>query len=411
MAFLDAGALYRGFVGGRGAGKSFVGAYDLILRAKPDRLYLASAPTYPMLEDATFRSFKEVATKVGSWAKVNLGDFRATLVNGAEVIFRSAKDPETLRGPNLSGVWLDEASLMRRSAFDICIASLREKGEQGWLGATFTPKGKKHWTYEVFGKGSPDTSLAHARTRDNPFLPPQFETAVRTQYTSALATQELEGEFVESEGYLFSRVWFSRILDQAPQGAGLQRVRFWDLAATDVKPGRDPDYTVGCLLGRERPTGLWYVLDIRRARTTPLGVEQLVRQTAEADGRDVGIVLEQEGGASGASLVSWYQRQVLAGWNVHGERPSGNKVARAQALAASAEAGNVVLVRGNWNRDFLDEVEMFPYGDHDDQVDAAAGAFNRLTQGTGLPCVIGLPPERGERRGIIDRAPPGVFRS
>ncbi|MFX4846510.1 phage terminase large subunit, partial [Acinetobacter baumannii] len=86
--------------------------------------------------------------------------------------FRSAEDPDKLRGPNLSGSWLDEASLMEREAFDICIASLREAGEQGWLSATFTPRGLTHWTYDLFGRGGrPDVELFTSRTRDNPFAP------------------------------------------------------------------------------------------------------------------------------------------------------------------------------------------------------------------------------------------------
>jgi phage terminase large subunit-like protein len=36
-------------------------------------------------------------------------------------------------------------------------------------------------------------------------------------------------------------------------------------------------------------------------------------------------------------------------------------------------------VRGAWNMDFLDEIEVFPLGKHDDQVDAAVGAFDKLT--------------------------------
>jgi phage terminase large subunit-like protein len=36
--------------------------------------------------------------------------------------------------------------------------------------------------------------------------------------------------------------------------------------------------------------------------------------------------------------------------------------------------GNVLLVLGAWKKDFLDELEVFPLGTHDDQVDAAAGS-------------------------------------
>lgn len=47
-------------------------------------------------------------------------------------------------------------------------------------------------------------------------------------------------------------------------------------------------------------------------------------------------------------------------------------------LAAQCEAGNVRLVKGAWNRDFIEELCSFPMGAHDDQCDAAAGAFNKI---------------------------------
>jgi len=53
---------------------------------------------------------------------------------------------------------------------------------------------------------------------------------------------------------------------------------------------------------------------------------------------------------------------------------------RANPVSSQAEAGNVKLVRGKWINDFLDEAELFPYGAHDDQVDAVSGAFEMLTR-------------------------------
>src|SRR5262245_44564014 len=114
---------------------------------------------------------------------------RATLPSsGAEVLFRSADDPEHLRGPNLSGCALDEASLMDRSAYDVMIGRLRQGGG-GFLRAAMTPKGRVHWTYEVFATGRPDTAMVQARSSDNPFLPEGFVERVRRQYTSAQAAQ------------------------------------------------------------------------------------------------------------------------------------------------------------------------------------------------------------------------------
>lgn len=211
LQFMESTALWRSFVGGVGSGKSFVGSLDLIRRAKPGRLYLVSAPTYTMLEDSSFRSFLDVARRLGV---VNDDGIKRSqpphinLLTGAEIIFRSTDKPDSLRGPNLSGVWMDEASLMDREAFDILIGRLREDGEMGWGTATFTPKGKLHWTYKKFGVGAPDTSLVHARSDENPFLPPAFVKKIREQYTSQQIKQELGGLFVDSGGnYYFPDSW------------------------------------------------------------------------------------------------------------------------------------------------------------------------------------------------------------
>ena len=142
------------------------------------------APTYPMLSDATFRALLGLGQELDL---IDPGEVKRSappslrLRTGAEVLFRSGDEPDRLRGPNLSGVWLDEASLMPPEAFTVAIGRLREAGEQGWLTATFTPKGRRHWTYETFATGRPDTALFRARTVDNPFLPSGFDATVRRQ--------------------------------------------------------------------------------------------------------------------------------------------------------------------------------------------------------------------------------------
>ncbi len=63
---------------------------------------------------------------------------------------------------------------------------------------------------------------------------------------------------------------------------------------------------------------------------------------------------------------------------------SGDKPTRAGPLASQARVGNVKIVRGPWNENFLRELHAFPTkGVPDDQVDAAADAFNDLALGPG----------------------------
>tara|TARA_Y100000588_G_C14172262_1_gene889699 strand:- start:227 stop:628 length:402 start_codon:yes stop_codon:yes gene_type:complete len=72
--------------------------------------------------------------------------------------------------------------------------------------------------------------------------------------------------------------------------------------------------------------------------------------------------------------------QLLTDYTVHSSTESGDKVERAGAYSAQAEAGNVKLVKGGWNKTYLDELEGFPEGQYKDQVDASSRAFHRLAR-------------------------------
>jgi predicted phage terminase large subunit-like protein len=91
--------------------------------------------------------------------------------------------------------------------------------------------------------------------------------------------------------------------------------------------------------------------------------------------------LEAEGGSGGKESAE-ISVMDLAGYNAHTEHPTGSKIVRAEPLSAQAEVGNVRIVvdpSRPWDVDaFLHEAEQFPGGAHDDQVDAASGAFNKL---------------------------------
>lgn len=154
-------------------------------------------------------------------------------------------------------------------------------------------------------------------------------------------------------------------------------VRAWDLAATVASSGRDPDWTAGVLLTRT-PDGRWVVGDVVRLRGNPADVEAAIVATAQRDGRTVKIGLPQDPGQAGVAQVQYLTRQ-LAGWTVEGGRETGDKTGRAGPVAAQCSVGNVSMLRGAWNRTFLDELASFPSTAHDDQVDALSRAFAMLT--------------------------------
>jgi predicted phage terminase large subunit-like protein len=176
---------------------------------------------------------------------------------------------------------------------------------------------------------------------------------------------------VLSGGY-FQREWFP-IVDAAPAGA--RTVRFWDKAGT--APNRanpDPDWTRGARVSITADRRI-YIEDIASIRADPGGVEALIAQTAALDGTRVLIRIEQEPGSSGKDVIYHYVKNVLSGYNVEGIRSTGSKEERAAPVSSQAKVGNIRLVRGAWNGDFLAEAIRFPLGKHDDQVDAVSGAL------------------------------------
>jgi predicted phage terminase large subunit-like protein len=178
---------------------------------------------------------------------------------------------------------------------------------------------------------------------------------------------------------MFQADWFPR-LPARPAGdlEAIRWVRYWDLAATEqTSKSSDPDYTVGALLGKT-PANRYVLADIKRTRARPEGVERLLRATAEEDGKNVSIFIEQEPGSNAKIAVSHLMRNVLDGFTVRAITSSSKKIVRADPVSAQAEAGNISLVNGPWVEDFLAEAKLFPNGTHDDQIDGVSGAFAAL---------------------------------
>ncbi|PIU06980.1 MAG: terminase [Methylobacterium sp. CG08_land_8_20_14_0_20_71_15] len=176
------------------------------------------------------------------------------------------------------------------------------------------------------------------------------------------------------EGGLFKPHWFSKVR-AAP--AGCIWVRAWDLAASEQRPGTEPAYTAGLKMGRATD-GTLYIADVRRDRLSPGGVERLILNTAQQDGRACRVSLPQDPGQAGKSQAQYLVRQ-LAGFTARATPESGDKVTRAEPVSAQAEAGNIFLVGdGAWQDAFLEEVSNFPNGTFKDQVDAMSRAFDEL---------------------------------
>lgn len=184
-------------------------------------------------------------------------------------------------------------------------------------------------------------------------------------------------------GSLFRKEWFP-VVDVLPAGH-TGAIRFWDRAAT--KPNevnKDPDWTVGVKLYRY-PDNTYAIVDVIRFRDTPLQVRRFLKNTADLDTRDCIVGVAQDPGQAGVVEAQDYVR-MLSGFDVRLYKEEKDKVTRAKPLSAQVEAGNIKVLKARWNEDFFSELENFgeDMTGHDDQVDAASGAFTLLTQAPNL---------------------------
>jgi hypothetical protein len=375
--FRHSPALYRGFVGGRGAGKSFVGAYDLIRRAKRGRTYLIGSPTGVLLGDTTYPTFEKIARELGVWRGVKLTPYpNATLSGGVSVRFRTAEDPEKMRGPNLSGVWLDEASLMAENAFKIAIGSLREAGEQGWLSATYTPKGRFHWTYETFATDKPNTSHHRAHTRENPFNPAGFADTLAGQYSPIFARQELGGEYLEIEGAEWPSAWFpeSHWFDAWPEHDEITL----RVVAVDSSMGRRADrgdYSAVVFLVRTRDGTLWAEANIERRPITKVvgdGIAEAKRWQRETRGVLDGFGVESDVfQVLVADEFARQSREQGVMLPVYEMLTGGvEKVVRGRRLTPYLSRGNFRWRNTPGTQLLVRQMREFPVGEYDDGWDA-----------------------------------------
>lgn len=179
------------------------------------------------------------------------------------------------------------------------------------------------------------------------------------------------GMYFKTENFTF--------VDAVPKNI-VAYARSWDLAATEPTPlNPDPDATAGVLMGL-LDNGRVIVLDVKRKQIKANDARNLLRNMAAIDQgkyKFVQITIPQDPGQAGKaqaqSLVS-----MLAGYSVEIVSPTGSKEVRATPFASQVQAGNVLVLKGEWNDMYLSELESFPESKHDDMVDASSDAFNKL---------------------------------
>ena len=205
--FLTAPQKTIAMIGGRGSGKTWIGAERAFYAAygyigynkvmKTPNTGIVTAPSQDMLWNAALTTFYE---RFGQYC-TETGKRKTVLRNGSVILWRSVYLPDYLRGANVSWWWGDEASRYENNVRLIISPMLRQHGEVGYQWFTTTPRGR-NWLWQLFERDKPtDTIYFNASSEDNPFLSPDYAKWLRKEYGETdFAQQEIQGKFIAYQG-------------------------------------------------------------------------------------------------------------------------------------------------------------------------------------------------------------------
>jgi hypothetical protein len=298
------------------------------------------------------------------------------LINGRRISLKGADRPDSLRGVGLSYCVMDEYAFMKEEVWELIIlpALARTEGGALFIG---TPDGKNHF-YTLYVLGSAGTSSDwksfHFVSADNPHLPKKEIEAAKDRMSAERFRQEMEANFESGGGVVLTRKMFT-IVEQVPYPC--ERYVAVDLAGFESTEGgrkikKLDDHAIAVVAVH---AGGWCIEDIPNGqwdtRETALRVVKAYRDHRPAK---LGI---EKGMAKNAVMpyLNDEMSRLKTFFTVH-ELTHGNqrKTDRiAWALQGRAEKGRIQLVRGDWNRKFLEQAEDFPsHLAHDDLLDAVA---------------------------------------
>lgn len=166
------------------------------------------------------------------------------------------------------------------------------------------------------------------------------------------------------------------IHDSLSEFPNIRYDRIWDLAHTEKQVNKnDPDYTSGTLVGYRKINNAWeiWIKDVARIRANAPERDRFIRACTDKDGYGVAVGIENSVESKDAINV---MKDILMGKrSLIPINIKDDKIVRGSYLEPIFEAGNIHILRGSWNFDWLQEFNQFPSGKHDDQVDNVTAGY------------------------------------
>ena len=199
-------------------------------------------------------------------------------------------------------------------------------------------------------------------------------------------------EFLYEQKKLFSEFWWAAMYQQSPRALGgnvfkVEGVRYWmpkDLPAKfdkviaswdcTFKDTDGSDFVVGQIWGKRGADA--YLLEQRRARMSFTKTKEAVQTLRNEYPKCSKVLIEDK--ANGPAVIDALRPYVPGLIPIE---PDGSKLARAHAVTAWWEGGNVYIPHPDvkpWVKEYEGEMLSFPNAAHDDQVDATTQALRHL---------------------------------
>jgi predicted phage terminase large subunit-like protein len=235
-------------------------------------------------------------------------------------------------------------------------------------GVMLSKKNKKikHINLPAEDKGNVIPSELAANYIDGLLDPIRLNREVLDEALIDLGSYGYAGQYGQNpapqEGGLIKKHWFE-IIDWKPEFNNLAWNFTADTAYTEDESNDPSGYLAYAKYNND--------FIIRFAQTEYLEFPDLCKALptfAQQNGYSQRSVIEVEPKASGKSLVQTLKRETSLNIK-EGKPPAKDKVARVNDTSPTMEAGRVKLVRGVWNKEFLDQISTFPNAEHDEYVD------------------------------------------